>query len=212
MPGYGDSAPLEAMTFAALADAVARLLDHLDLGSAVIVGHSMGGMIAQELALRHADRVRALVLANTSAAFGKPGGDWQREFLRQRLRPLDEGKTPADVAPALVPTMLGDDPDPRALERAVACMASISPAAYRAALHCLVEFDRRADLGAIRCPTLVLAGERDRVAPPEVVERLARAIAGARYELLPGVGHLANLERPDVFDAALGPFLDGLGD
>lgn len=211
MPGYGESPPLERMTFPGLAGALVRLLDHLGLDRAVIVGHSMGGMVAQELVARHGERVRALVLCATSPAFGTPGGDWQREFLKARLQPLDEGKTPADIAPALVSAIVGDDPDPRAVGRAVACMASIVPSAYRAALHCLVGFDRRAELARIGCPTLVLAGEKDRVAPPPVVERMARAIPGARYECLPGVGHLANLERPDLFDSALGAFLGGLG-
>ena len=89
-------------------------------------------------------------------------------------------------------------------------MSALSPTTYRAALHCLVTFDRRESLGAIRCPTLVLAGERDRVAAPAVVERLARAIPGAEYRLLPGVGHLANLERPTLFDGALREFLHTL--
>jgi 3-oxoadipate enol-lactonase len=106
--------------------------------------------------------------------------------------------------------MVGDDADPRGLERAIACMSAVSTEAYRAALHCIVTFDRRASLGTIRCPTLVLAGERDRVAPAGVAERMAQAIPGADYRMLPGVGHLANLERPAVFDAVLGEFIDGL--
>jgi 3-oxoadipate enol-lactonase len=73
-----------------------------------------------------------------------------------------------------------------------------------------VTFDRRASLGAIRCPTLVLAGERDRVAPAAVIERMAQAIPGAQYRMLAGVGHLSNLERPALFDAAVREFLDGL--
>jgi pimeloyl-ACP methyl ester carboxylesterase len=82
--------------------------------------------------------------------------------------------------------------------------------AYRAALHCLVTFDRRDSLHKIRCPTLALAGERDRVASPAIVERMAQAIPEAAYRMLPRVGHLANLERPAVFDAALEGFLAGL--
>jgi pimeloyl-ACP methyl ester carboxylesterase len=207
MPGYGDSPPLEPMTFAGLADALAALLDSRDVERAVLVGHSMGGMVAQEFVAGRPNRTAALVLAATSPAFGGPSGDWQRQFLAERLKPLDEGKTPADIAPALVAGMVGDDPDPRGVERAVACMSAVAAESYRAALHCLVTFDRRASLRAIRCPTLAIAGERDRVSSPAVVERMAAAIPGARYRLLAGVGHLANLERPELFDAALGDFL-----
>jgi len=209
MPGYGDSPPLAAMTFEGLAEALRALLDERRVERGVIVGHSMGGMIAQELAARHPERVAALALVATSAAFGGDG-EWQRRFLADRLRPLDEGKTPADIAPALVRGMIGDDPDPRAIDRAVACMSSVPAKTYRAALHALVTFDRRASLAAIRCPTLVLAGERDRVASPAVMQRMAEAISGARYRMLAGVGHLANLERPAAFDAALAEFLDAI--
>ena len=212
MPGYGESPPLEAMTFAGLAESLAAMLDARKIERAILVGHSMGGMVAQEFVARFPDRVAALALVATSPAFGAAGGDWQRQFLADRLRPLDEGKTPADLAPALVRGMVGDDPDPAGIARAVACMSAVPAAAYRAALHCLVTFDRRENLAAIRCPTVALAGERDRVAAPAVVERMAQAIPGATFRTLPGVGHLVNLERPAAFDTALRGFLDVLAD
>jgi 3-oxoadipate enol-lactonase len=210
MPGYGGSPALENMTFPALAAALVALLDARRVERAVVVGHSMGGMVAQELVARRADRIAALVLVATSPAFGGRDGDWQRRFLADRLRPLDEGKGPADLAPVLVRGMVGDDPDPRGVARAVEYMSAVPTATYRAALQCLVTFDRRASLHEIRCPTLALAGERDRVASPAVVERMAREIPGANYRVLPGVGHLANLEQPTLFDATLGAFLDAL--
>jgi pimeloyl-ACP methyl ester carboxylesterase len=210
MPGYGESPPIEPLTFPALGDALCALLDARGVERAILIGHSMGGMVAQELVARDPDRVAALVLVATSAAFGGAGGEWQRQFLADRLKPLDEGKTPADIAPALVRGMIGEAADPRGLGRAIACMSAVSAKTYRAALHCLVTFDQRASLGRIRCPTLVLAGERDRVAAPAVVERMAQAIPGAKYRMLAGVGHLANLERPALFDAVLREFVDGL--
>jgi pimeloyl-ACP methyl ester carboxylesterase len=210
MPGYGQSPPLEPMTFAGLAEALGALLDARGVERAILVGHSMGGMVAQEFVARSGGRVQALVLYATSPAFGGPAGEWQQRFLAERLRPLDEGKTPADIAPDLIAGMTGEGADPRGLARALECMSAVPVATYRAALHCLVTFDRREGLGAIRCPTLALAGERDRVASPAVVERMARAIPTATYRMLPGVGHLAHLERPALFDAALGDFLDAL--
>jgi 3-oxoadipate enol-lactonase len=210
MPGYGESAALETMTFPELADALVRLLDARGIESAVLVGHSMGGMVAQEFVARHPERVAALALCATSPAFGDAGGDWQQEFLADRLRPLDEGKTPADIAPAMVRSIVGDDPDPRGVERAIACMSAVRPATYRAALHAIVGFDRRESLGAIRCPTLALAGGLDRVAPPAVVKRMAEAIPGSVYRVLPAAGHLLNLERPLAFRTLLADFLSDL--
>ncbi len=210
MPGYGASAPLERMTFPGLAQALVALFDARGVEQAVVVGHSMGGMVAQELVASFPDRVAALVLYATTPAFGAASSDWQRQFLESRLRPLDEGKTPADLAPALVAGIVGDQPDPEGIARAVECMSAIKSDAYRAALHCLVTFDRRDSLGSIRCPTLALACERDRVVSPAIVERMAQAIPKASYRVLPGAGHLANLERPAAFDAALEEFLAGL--
>jgi pimeloyl-ACP methyl ester carboxylesterase len=206
MPGYGDSAALPEMTFPALAGAAVRMLDELGVERAHIVGHSMGGMIAQEIAATHQERIASLVLSATSPAFGKPDGDWQREFLAARLKPLDEGKTPADLAPKVVETLMGPDADGVAKAAAVASMSRITPDAYRAALTCLVGFDRREALADIRVPTLGIAGEHDTTAPPKVVARMADAIANAEYVLLPGVGHLANLENPEAFNAALANF------
>ena len=211
MPGYGDSALPPDMTWPVLADALAALLDHLDHKKAVIVGHSMGGMVAQEFVASHPNRVSALVLSGTSPAFGKPGGDWQQKFLDARLAPIERGLTPADIADELVAGMFGDDPDPAAMRRAAACMAQVGPETYRAALQCLVTFDRRDALAGIRCPTLVLAGEKDGNAPAAMMEKMAAKIPGARYHCMPGLGHLANFERPDVFNAVIADFLSDLG-
>jgi 3-oxoadipate enol-lactonase len=210
MPGYGDSASLETMTIATLGDSLVRLLDARAVERAVLVGHSMGGMVAQELAATRPDRVAALALVATSPAFGDGSGEWQRRFLADRLRPLDEGKTPADFAPVLVRGMIGPDADERGIATAIACMSRVPVATYRAALHAIVGFDRRASLGQVHSPTLALAAELDRVAPPRVMERMAQAIPGAVYRVIPGAGHLVNLERPRQFRAAIDEFLAAL--
>ena len=210
MPAYGDSVPLPDMTFSALADAALRVLDDLGVGAAHIVGHSMGGMVAQELAVSHQDRMTSLVLSGTSPAFGKPGGDWQEKFLAARLKPLDEGKTPADLAPAIVDALTGDNANPDGVRAAIASMSRIAPEAYRAALTCLVQFDRRDTLGAIAVPTFLISGARDETAPPKVMERMVEAIPNAQYVCLDEAGHLANLEQPDAFNAALSEFFSSL--
>ena len=210
MPGYGDSAPLPRMTWPALADSLLRLFDELALADAVVVGHSMGGMVAQAFVARYPDRVRALVRSATSPAFGKPGGEWQRQFLSERLAPLERGLTPADLADQVMAGMFAADAAPEARRRAVAAMARIPSEIYRAALKCLVTFDGREDLAGIACPALLLAGERDEIAPPRVMQRMAEKVAGALYQCLTGTGHLGNLERPELFNAAIREFLDSL--
>lgn len=199
-PGYGASAPIEPYDMAGLARALGRLLDALPARRRVLIGHSMGGMVAQEAMAAFPGAIDGLVLSGTSPAFGKADGDWQREFLARRLGPLDAGRTMAELAPALVAGMIGTDPDPAGVRLATEAMARVPAATYRSALHALVHFDRRDALGAIRVPTLVVAGERDGNAPPAVMEKMAARIAGAEYRVLPGCGHLSNLERPAAFD------------
>lgn len=209
MPGYGESSlPGAEMSFEMLADSVALLADDLGEERFDLVGHSMGGMVAQEFTARYPERVRRLVLAGSSPAFGKPGGDWQREFLAARLQPLDEGQTPADFATTLVQSMFGRDKDQKAMSRAALAMAELSAETYRAALNCIVTFDRRESLAAIRCPTLLIAGSEDTNAPPAVVEKMAGKIAGAEYVCMDGPGHLMNLEAPDAFNDILRGFFD----
>jgi pimeloyl-ACP methyl ester carboxylesterase len=202
-PGYGDSPAVEPYDIAGLARALEALLDALAAPRAVLLGHSMGGMIAQEAAALFPRKIAGLVLAATSPAFGKPDGEWQREFLRQRLGPLDEGRTMAELAPALVAGMVGRDADPGGVRRAIDVMARVPGDTYHKALRALVGFDRRAALGEIAVPVLALAGELDATAPPAVMERMARKIPGAEYAVLAGCGHLAGLERPREFDAAV---------
>ena len=209
-PGYGNSPPLAEMTFETLAAAAIRLLDAKGVRRAVIVGHSMGGMIAQEIAARYPERVRGLVLFATSAAFGGRDPAFRMAFLADRLEPLDRGLTPQDIARPLVAGLFGPDPPPAAKERAIGSMAGIPASTYRQALNCIVDFDRKADLAHVACPTLALAAEHDRLAPPRTLERMAQAIPGGRYRCLAGVGHLGNLEDPAAFDAAISGFLHDL--
>ena len=207
MPGYGDSSPLPEMTFAALAAAAIRLLDALGVVRAHIIGHSMGGMVAQEMAIEHSDRVASLVLSATSPAFGKPDGDWQKEFLAERLAPLDRGQTPADLAPVVVSGLVAENAPAAAIDAATASMRQLSSATYRTALACLVTFDRRHALDRIVAPCLLIAGEADTLARASMMARMAEHIAGAQYIAIPGAGHLANLETPAAFNAACANFL-----
>lgn len=208
MPGYGESPRLPTMDFPSLAAALLALLDELGVAQAHLLGHSIGGMVAQEFVARYPERLASLVLSATSPAFGKADGQWQRQFLAARLAPLDAGQTLAELAPGIVASLVGADPDPDGLARARHCMARVPEASYRAAMTALLGFDRRDSLAGITVPTLVLAGERDSNAPAAMMAKMASRIPSARYLCLPGVGHLAYLEKPSLFNAALGGFLE----
>ena len=207
MPGYGGSAPLPTVSIAALADALLDFLQQVCAIKPILVGHSIGGMIVQQLLAKHPRIASAIVLAQTSPAFGKPDGDWQQAFIEARLGPLDRGETLAALAPSLVKDLVGDDPDIGGMELARDCMASVPEASYRATMMSMLGFDQRNVLKDIVVPTLLLSGSKDKNAPAPMMAKMATYILSARYFELEGVGHLANLEQPGVFNAALDSFL-----
>jgi 3-oxoadipate enol-lactonase len=211
MPNYGGSAPLPSVSIATLAEALQDFLQQLSVTKPCLVGHSIGGMIVQQALLQHPGIAGRVVLAQTSPAFGRPDGDWQKSFIEARLGPLDRGETMASLAPSLVKELIGDDPDSQGVALARGCMAAVREDAYRASMLALLGFDLRGALKDIAVPTLLLSGAKDNNAPAPMMAKMATYIPGARYVELEGVGHLANMERPTAFNAALERFLNTTG-
>jgi 3-oxoadipate enol-lactonase len=207
MPGYGRSAALPVVSMAALADALQDFLQGVGAARPILVGHSIGGMVVQQWLTEHTGIASAVVLAQTSPAFGRPEGDWQKEFISARLSPLDRGESMISIAPTLVNELVGDDPDARGMELARDCMATVPEPTYRATMLALLGFDQRSALENIAVPTLVLSGTKDKNAPALMMAKMASYIPSATYVELEGVGHLANLERPAAFESALDSFL-----
>lgn len=211
LPGYGGSALLADTTFPNWAAALRDALDASGIERADVLGHSIGGMLAQEFALTFPGRLRGLVLYGTTPAFGGRDPAFAEAFLRDRLAPLDAGRDMAGLAAEMMPAMLNADAPPDSAPAAFAAMAGTPADAYRATVRCLTTFNRRDDTGRITAPTLLVAGEKDPLAPPRTMERMQQQIAGSKLVVLPGAGHLAHLEYPAAFAAAVVPFLRGLG-
>lgn len=207
MPGYGGSTPLPLVTVDALAAALGGFIDELGLDRPILVGHSLGGMVAQRLLAQAPHKARAVVLAQTSAVFGSRDPAWQAEFLSARLGPLDAGHSMASLAEAMVADMAGPGADPAGIALARDCLAHTPDSTYRDSVLALRGFDCRDALGRIAMPALVLAGALDTLAPAAGMERMASRIPGAQYVVLAGVGHLAFLEQPQAFNAALERFM-----
>ena len=206
-PGYGASATVQPYTNQVLAESLHGLIAHVGARRNVLLGHSMGGMIAQEAFALRPQAIHGLMLFATSPAFGKPGGDWQQQFLQSRFAPLDAGAGMAGLAPGLVRSMFAPGATGAAMADAVALMSTVPESTYRAALSAIVSFNRLENLQNINVPTLCLACELDQNAAPAVAQKMASRIPGAQYACLPGVGHLGHMEQPSGFNTAILQFL-----
>ncbi len=206
-PGYGGVPALEDATFPALAEKLAADMEAAGIAQAVIIGHSFGGMVAQQCVLDHPDRVSGLLLSGTSPAFGNRDGDFQKKFVAARTKPLDEGRSMAEVAAAVAPSLVGANAPQDALDLAIACMSAVPEETYRSVIALLTTFDLRNALPEISGPTLLVAGSEDATARPEMMERMASRIPGAQFKVMTGAGHLAPLEQPAAFNKLIETFL-----
>lgn len=190
--------PRGPYTLAQMADDAAAVLDAAGEESAHVYGMSMGGMIAQELALRHSPRVRSLVLGASTA-----GGrhhvlpdEATLGFVRRReSMPAEEGVW------ASVPYNYGRATRERHAERIGEDVVQrlrfpLDPVGYRAQLAAAWGHDATNRLGRVVAPTLVLHGSEDRMVPVANGRRLAAAIPAARLEVLEGAGHLYQTDEP----------------
>jgi 3-oxoadipate enol-lactonase len=207
--GHGSSdAPDGPYTIAALADDAARLLRELDSGPVVWIGLSMGGMVGQELALRHPGLVAALVLANTTSGYP----DAARAVWQQRIDTV-RGQGIAAIADAVMARYFSERfraDHPATVARFRQRLVATDTAGYVGCCAAVGAVDTTARLGAIAVPVLVVAGELDQGTPIAMAEVLAQAIPDARLEVLPEASHLSAIEQPQAFAACVMGFLDGL--
>ena len=207
MPGYRESAPLTAVTFANWAESLQQLVVALVDGPVHIIGQSIGGMIAQDFYHRFPDLVSSLLLVATTTAFGGKDDSFKNAFLDTRLKPLDQGKSMREIATEAMPSIVGKDTDDAIVESAINSMAAINPEAYRDVVRCLVTFNRRSEWAFIGCPVCLVAGSQDSNAPAATMHKMASKLTQAACHEIPGAGHLVNLEKGDEFNAIAKRFL-----
>ena len=206
--GYGDSDDFEGPTqFSDWVGDLLRVVDHFSVAKAHIVGLSIGGRVAQRFALAHPDRVASLALADTrSETKSERTAEQRAAFYNARAKPILEGKTMADIAPAVAKSLMGPKAGQDVLDQLVDSMTRIRPQAYLKAIAANLDEDYAGDLSSIAVPTLVLVGADDRLTPPALGRQLSKDIPGSEYVELPDAGHLSNIEQPDAFNEALRAF------
>jgi pimeloyl-ACP methyl ester carboxylesterase len=208
-PGFGRSPRAPAQPdMRYYAEGVRGLLDRLGLDRAVLGGVSMGGYVVFECMRLFPERVSGLILANTRP---EPDSEEIRENRREMARRVAEEGVEVlielQMQRLLAPETLENDE--RVVERVRAMILESSPNGVVAALGAMRERpDSTPLLAEIGVPTLVIGGEEDGISSPEVMGAMADKIPGSRHVTLPGAGHLANLEAPEGFNAALTELLE----
>jgi pimeloyl-ACP methyl ester carboxylesterase len=187
---------------------VIDFLDALHIETAVIGGLSMGGYITFAL-FRHAARYfRGMLLADTRAQADTPEG----VEARKRMIRLVQEKGAGAAAEEMLPKLLGDTTRgtrPQVVEEVRRLILSNSPQTIEGALMALMTRpDSTPTLSAIHCPTLVLVGDEDSLTPPVLSEDIQRGIPQAELAVIPGAGHMTNLEQPAAFNLAVARFLE----
>jgi aminoacrylate hydrolase len=204
--------------WARVVDDVRRVMDALGHPRVLLVGHSLGGAIAQRVALAEPARVAGLVLSSTFARVATPPGTRARRFLEQPLVLAGLRGLPEAPAAAWARRLAARGAwvfDPACDERVLAFVRfGIRHASARevaAHLRLALAHDTRATLGTLAMPALIVRGERESAFVREACEALARALPHAARVVLPGVGHLHPLSAPDALAAAVTTWWDAAG-
>lgn len=182
-----------------------RLMQHFGLRDAVVVGLSLGGLVAQGLAIKRLDLVRGLVLSNTAAKIGS-AEMWQGRIAQM----LAEG--PEAYAPGAMERMFGRGwREVEGMQAVREMLLATDPKGWAGCAAAIAGTDFYTPTAGLRLPTLVIAGTRDGTTPPDLVRETADLIPGHRWHLMRGAGHLPMVEKPEEYSGAIVEFLRSIG-
>jgi pimeloyl-ACP methyl ester carboxylesterase len=205
-PGAGRSSdPPEEFRIADYADCLAAFMRALGFDRTHVAGLSFGGVLALELYRRHPEMPTALVLAGAYAGWA---GSLPAEIGEQRLElslRLASGP-PEEFVRTMIPGMFSGSPRAEIVDELGAIMAEFHPAGFAAMARSTAEADLRDVLPRIHVPTLLLYGDEDARSPLDIGQTLHAAIPGSTLVVMPGVGHMSNVEAPELMNTELRAF------
>ena len=204
--GHGGSAcPAPPYRMGALVSDAERLLDALSVRDAVFVGLSIGGMIAQGLAVKRLDQIRAMVLSNTAAKIGTEA-TWATRIDAIRAGGVES------IADATLERWFGRArmKSPEAAEMRE-LLLTCREDGYIGCAAAIAGTDFYETTATLTLPTLAIAGTNDGSTPPDLVRETADLVKGSQFTLIRGAGHLPPVDRPEAFARALADFLTSIG-
>ena len=204
--GHGASdTPAPPYAMGALITDAERLLDHLNIRDCVFLGLSMGGLVAQGLAVKRLDLVRGLVLSNTAAKLGL------ESLWQDRIAKVRAGGMASITAATLERTFSRAFRATPEITRWQTLMLTTDPDGYAGCAAAIAGTDFYTPTASLRLPTLAIAGSEDAATPPDLIRETATLIPGSRFALIRGGGHLPFVERPEAYADALTTFLKEIG-
>ena len=209
--GSGRTRPMDVfVSIGDMADDCGRLLDHLGLGASHVLGHSMGGFIAQELALRQPHQLLSLILAATACRNSPRNNALFADWINIHTSGVNLEQWFRAIFYWLFTLRFFDDRHnvAAALNYALDYPFPQSGAALANQVRAMAEFDRSGDISTITLPTLVITGSEDILFPLETADMLVQLIPAARLEMIRNAAHSIHCEQPDAFCRAIITFLD----
>jgi pimeloyl-ACP methyl ester carboxylesterase len=200
LPGHGAAQSQGAQEVKSYALWIMGALEELEVSNPVVIGHSMGGAVAMDLALRFPPFPKALILVGTGAK------------LRILPRILDEIKENfVHAVESVCQIIFAKDAPKEMLQVATAEMLKTSPDVLHGDFSACDRFDIMEEVGEIKTPTLIICGDQDALTPIKYSRYLAERISGSRLEVIEGAGHMVMLERPEQFNKKVETFVRSVG-
>ena len=203
-PGYGQSADpdWQIPSVRHYSESLRELLDTLGIASAVVLGHSLGGLIAQDFYGTYPDRVRALILADTTQGDGALPVKLRERKLADRMGMI-QTMTPAELAEERAPKLFSKRAPKELIAEAISIMSEVRESGYGSAAIALATADVRRVVNNINVPLLMIWGSEDKITSPW--KQLPKS---ATVEMIPDAGHLCYMEQPDLFNRIVLEFLE----
>lgn len=206
-PGYHGTPVGRGTSIEDHAEAAADLVRAVGTERNVILGHSMGGLIAPAAANLLGDRVHALVLSATMSGLSSLSTEARARFIRERVDPITGGQSIGDYAPALLRSMMGPGASGPLVDRIVEVVCEMPTDVFAASMNAIIDRDGRPALRDVKVPTLLVAGECDTACPPVAVRAMADLVPDSEFQEIAGAGHYLFAERPEDYHQVVLDFL-----
>lgn len=205
-PGYGDSAPVEPAIIEEFAKSAQAMVQKEASGTNVVLGHSMGALIAPRLANAE-PKVNGIILSAGSMGFPNRPPENQKKFLEERLAPLEQGMSVQEYAAPLIKHMMGKAASGPLVDHVFEVVLEMRTETFKTSLTALTLYNGLPSLEALDKPVLMIAGEEDPACTADGMRKMNEIVKGSELHVLDGVGHYGFAEAPEEYRGLVLDFL-----